>query len=258
MTPQKVDYDEIAPTYDLRYKHGDLPGISHALLEMAGQNKAETILEVGCGTGRWLADLQQISRGAFGLDRSLGMLRAAGQRDSQLYLTNGQAESLPFDDACFDFIYCVHALHHFEEQRIFLREARRVLKPAGWLAVIGMDPHVGPERWYIYQYFDGTYTTDLARFPPWDTLLVWMAAAGFTSLNQQTVEHIYKQYRGAQVFEDPFLQKESTSQLVLLSDQAYTAGIDRLRQAVAKAAASQEEITFSVDHDIVLVLGQAG
>jgi hypothetical protein len=35
----------------------------------------------------------------------------------------------------------------------FLDEARRVLRSGGRLMTIGLDPHLGIDRWYIYDYF---------------------------------------------------------------------------------------------------------
>ena len=144
------------------------------------------ILEVGCGTGKWLADLSASTLYAkasrvFGLDLSMGMLRQAHRREPPLRLTRGRAEQLPFPAATFDLVYCVNAIHHFDRPRAFISEACRLLRPGGRLAVIGMDPHGRRESWYVYRYFEGVYETDLRRFPSWADVAGWMATRAWPS-----------------------------------------------------------------------------
>jgi ubiquinone/menaquinone biosynthesis C-methylase UbiE len=59
----------------------------------------------------------------------------------------------------------VNAIHHFERLDLFIAEARRLLRPGGTLAVIGMDPHHGRDHWCVYDYFPEAKVTDLARYP---------------------------------------------------------------------------------------------
>ncbi len=61
----------------------------------------------------------------------------------------------PIPDASFHLVFCVNALHHFDQPRSFITEARRLLAPGGTLVIIGMDPHAGRDEWYVYQYFYG-------------------------------------------------------------------------------------------------------
>src|SRR5437660_25768 len=84
--------------------------------------------------------------------------------------------SLLLPDAGFDLIFCVNAFHHFPQPRVFICEARRLLRPGGALAITGMDPHAGRDRWYLYDYFVGTQDTDLRRFSSSGTILDWMVA----------------------------------------------------------------------------------
>lgn len=87
-----VNYDEIAATYDRGYAVDPLDDIAIALEELATGCGARRILEVGCGTGRWLESLTNLSGQAFGMDASMGMLKRAQERDSRLCLVCGRAE----------------------------------------------------------------------------------------------------------------------------------------------------------------------
>jgi ubiquinone/menaquinone biosynthesis C-methylase UbiE len=251
-----VNYDQIAPHYHARYAVGSrLPGIAAALHAIVQRIGAQAVLEVGCGTGRWLDELRPVVRNITGLDLSRGMLAQAQQSHTQLVC--GRATQLPFPPAAFDLIFCVNALHHFGQPDVFITQARQRLRPGGALAIANMDPHRGTERWYLYDYFAGTLETDLRRFPPSGALLDWMAQAGFESVEWRVVEKIKHELAGREVFADHFLQKHGTSQLTLLSDEAYAEGRRSIERAVAQAEARGETITFDVDLSLVMITGFA-
>jgi ubiquinone/menaquinone biosynthesis C-methylase UbiE len=251
-----VDYDRIAPSYNQRFIDGGMQGTATALRRLAQGTGAGRILEVGCGTGHWLATLGPVSGQLYGLDLSAGMLAQAGGQQATLALVRGRAGQLPFPEGCFDLVYCVNALHHFQQQRAFVFEARRLLRRGGLLAVAGMDPRVHRNRWYVYDYFDGTYETDLARFPSWGRVLDWMVAAGFEGVESRWVERIVDPKRGRAVLDDPFLRKDSCSQLALLSDEAYAAGLDRIEAALSSAEAAGETILFATDLLLAMIVGR--
>jgi SAM-dependent methyltransferase len=241
-----VNYDPIAPHYDVRYGVNELPGIAGLLRQTAaeaGEGHA-LALEVGCGTGHWLDVLSPHTSRIFGLDLSAGMLRQARRQAPDSPLSQGQAGQLPFASASFDLLNCVNALHHFPDPRAFIAESRRVLRPGGAWVNIGMDPRAGRDRWYLYDYFPGTLETDRQRFPSAGALVGWVKAAGFERAAWLTPERIFNVQRGRAVLDDPFLQKHGTSQLALLSDEAYQAGLARLRGALDAADAAAEVLEF--------------
>ena len=232
---KKVDYDQLAPTYDQRFASKRPSGVAHALQEFVVHQQSESILEVGCGTGHWLGHLAQLGPRCYGLDLSRGMLLQAQAHQTDLHLVQGSAPQLPFDDQAFDGVYCVNALHHFEKPESFVAEAYRLLRPDGWLAVIGSDPHDDRERWFGYDYFPGTYETDLARFPREKQLTRWIAQAGFRGFQRQVVERISKRHVDREVLSDPYLQQTACSQLALLSKAEFNAGLARLEEALTQA-----------------------
>jgi len=256
MAEARVNYDQIAPTYNQRYTVSQFAGIAMALRSLVRDVGAERVLEVGCGTGRWLAELQLVARQVYGIDLSLGMLQQARQRPQSLSLICGHASHLPFPDAGFDLIFCVNAFHHFPQPRVFISEARRLLRPGGALAITGMDPHAGRDRWYLYDYFVGTQDTDLRRFSSSGTILDWMVTAGFERVEWCVVEHIMGQHVGQAVLEDPILQKHGTSQLALLTDEAYAAGMARIKAALSEAETTRRTPVFPVDISLTMVTGR--
>ena len=265
MTERTVDYDRIAPGYNRRFAEGsEKVGLAAALLGLveavapAGGGDVARILEVGCGTGYWLASLHTASEQLYGLDLSAGMLAQARSREERLALARGRACHLPFAGACADLVYCVNAIHHFQRQRDFVFEARRLLRPGGTLVVAGMDPRAHRHRWYVYDYFAGTYETDLDRFPSWGTVTDWMVEAGFEQIEWQIVDRIQDDKVGRGIFSDPFLQKDACSQLALLTDKAYAAGLRRIATAVAEAEAGGAPIPFATDLSQAMLAGRVG
>jgi ubiquinone/menaquinone biosynthesis C-methylase UbiE len=250
-----VDYDRIAPSYNQRYGENRRSGTATALISLVCDLQAERVLEVGCGTGHWLAELKPHVPDVFGLDLSTGMLRQA-RETGPTGLVRGRGGMLGLAPDSLDLVYCVNAIHHFAQPRAFVAEARRLLRPGGVLAVIGMDPRAEPE-WYVFHYFDEVYETDLERFPSWGTIVDWMVASGFSDIACRVVDRYTDPKFGRAVLDDPFLKKDSCSQLALLSDDAYARGVRRIEAALDEAETAGIELVFQVDTELEMLTGCA-
>lgn len=252
----KLNYDQIASDYNQRYPDSQTWDRGQALLKLASQLKAKTILEVGSGTGFWLNMLHQVTPQLYGLDFSAGMISQARKQPAPIKLTRGTATQLPYQSGTFDLLYCVDAIHHFGDHRAFIAEAFRMLKKGGALAVLGHDPHeAGEDSWYIYNYFEGVYDTDLRRYPSGRSVMDWMKADGFQNISAQEVEKIVNIHVGDGVFNDPFIKQNATSQLALLSAEKYQLGLKRIREALEQARAGNERIVFRSQISVKMFLG---
>ncbi len=251
----RVDYDRIAPTYDRRYDDPEgegAAGIVGLLSAVMAERRPSSLLEVGCGSGYWLSEMCRTVPGVHGLDFSRGMLGKARERRQAFTLTRGTASCLPFRPGAFGVIFCVNALHHFDDPRRFVGEAARCLDREGTLVAIGMSPGTRRDRWYLYDYFPGTYETDVGRYPSPGSVTDWVLSAGFEVVESREAHRIRHDWVGRAVLGDPTLQKNGTSQLVLLSDEAYAAG----RRRIDRALESDEATVFPVDISLVAVLGK--
>ena len=227
-----TDYDSISSKYDRRYQGQEYPGTEHALFAFIGENSNVKVLEVGCGTGHWLKVLAKRTALLTGLDLSANMLQRAQQEAPESPLVRGRAEFLPYHAQSFDRLVCINAFHHFTDKLAFLVEARRVLRAHGGLISVGLDPHIGLDRWWVYEYFQETLVLDKQRYPSTEELRANMAKAGFLQCETSVAEHLMLQIPAHIALERGLLDQSYTSQLTILSQQEYQAGRDRLSQAM--------------------------
>ena len=239
-----TDYDSgIADRFDLRYSLYGYDGVRDTLLNFLGPQPVAA-LEVGCGTGHWLAEIgarltpSPDEKGPMlaGVDPSAPMLAQAAARSAKASakrprLVQARAEDLPWGDATFDRLFCVNALHHFSDRQKFFAEARRVLKPGGGLMTVGKDPHTDRDEWWVYEYFEETRAIDRERFARVRTLRGEIALAGFAWTESMEADHIEVVLAAADVLASGAADPKFTSQLTVLSPEEFSRGTDRLRQA---------------------------
>lgn len=119
-----------------RWNHNIQYGLE--LLELVPDSAADA-LDVGCGDGWMVRELSQRVPRVVGLDpdeASLDLARMHGNKSGVEYVP-GELLTSPFEPSSFDFITCVAALHHMDEQAGILRMAD-LLRPGGTLAIIGV------------------------------------------------------------------------------------------------------------------------
>jgi ubiquinone/menaquinone biosynthesis C-methylase UbiE len=113
-----------------------------------GDNKR--VLEVGCGRGGGAAFLVRRHRPAsyLGVDLSPQAVAwcRARHHEPGLSFAEGRADALPCDDAAMDVVLNVESSHCYPSMPDFLREVRRVLKPAGVFAYCDMRTVSGWEK----------------------------------------------------------------------------------------------------------------
>lgn len=120
----------------------DLPA---AVLDLPGLRGGETVADVGCGNGAYLAQLA--SRGhtgpVLGVDLSPGMLGAARRRAPRARVVAADAAALPLADGACDLALAAHMLYHAPDPRAAVRELRRITCDGGHvLVVLNGDDHL--------------------------------------------------------------------------------------------------------------------
>lgn len=96
------------------------------------------VLELGCGAAQWSIALTRRGARCVGLDASTRQLEHArrnlAQAGMEFPLVHSSAESVPFDDAAFDVVFCDHGAIGWSDPLVLVPEAARVLRPGGLLA----------------------------------------------------------------------------------------------------------------------------
>ena len=100
------------------------------VFDAAGMDRAKRVLEVGCGTGAILSDLQ-ISGTIHGLDLDPARLVEAAIHAPRVRLTCGDARRLPFPAGTFEITFCHYLLLWVNDPLQVLREMARVTRTGG-------------------------------------------------------------------------------------------------------------------------------
>jgi ubiquinone/menaquinone biosynthesis C-methylase UbiE len=227
---RRVDYDTIASRYDRRYEVNRFDGLEACVRDFAGQSDCRTLAEIGCGTGHWLRFFAEMRRdsSAAGLDLSTSMLREARRTAPSALLVRGTADRLPWADDSFDRVLCVNALHHFRNHPAVFAECARVLRPGGAFLTIGLDPHAGTDTWWIYEYFPAALVADRLRYPATATIRASLIAAGFQEPTTRIAQHIPAAVPFDEALAKGLVDRSSTSQLMVITDEEFATGNARL------------------------------
>ena len=102
-----------------------------------------TMLDIGCGGGATLQRLLKRSKDAqvYGIDISeesvtKAMKVNADVLDEQVFVTQGSAEKLPYEDGMFDLVTAVETVYFWPNLPDCLKEVYRVLKQGGKFAIM--------------------------------------------------------------------------------------------------------------------------
>jgi SAM-dependent methyltransferase len=151
-------FDRAAAFYDRT--RGFPPGVdrqvARGICRLAGLQPGDRLLELGVGTGRLALPLLAEGLAVWGIDLSRSMLEVLRAKPEgwRIGVVEGDVTALPFPARAFDAVLAVHVFHLVAGWQNGLREAARVLRPAGAF-LLGWGGHADPgsplaevrERW---------------------------------------------------------------------------------------------------------------
>lgn len=177
-------------------------GVDLLIVQATSPRAGERVLDLASGTGLpalTMASLVGPSGAVVALDRSAELLEVATEEAGRLGLANlevqeADAHDLPWPDASFDLVTCRYGLSWFDEPRVALAEARRVLRPGGRVCFVVN----GSPKQPMLNAFDGTVRRSLglqwpepdrpgtARHSRAGTLSDDLLAVGFADVRERT------------------------------------------------------------------------
>ena len=139
--PGKPWSDELAQWYADNFGEHPINGLA---VEAAGLTEAETVLDIGCGSGAAVrAAATILPQGkVIGLDPTPAMIRIAKEQTeahparSRIAFVEAGAEEMPIDDAGIDVVIAACSLHHWFDIPKGMSEVVRVLRPDGRFIVV--------------------------------------------------------------------------------------------------------------------------
>lgn len=148
--PVAEGYELWAPIYD----HAPNPLLAREerhLLPLFVDLHKKRILDLACGTGRWLERLMaQGAESGVGIDYSAAMLRVAGEKNSIAgRLARAACDNLPFRASVFDLAVCSFALGHIPDLESMVCELERVTKPGADVFVSDLHPEAYSRGWRV-------------------------------------------------------------------------------------------------------------
>jgi len=124
-------YPELYRVEDQHWWHRQKRQVIHQLIRQYAPKPGRT-LDVGCGAGKLLLELEQLGWQAEGVDT---VLSQGKRRGLTLKKANLQTQPLPYPANHFDLVICLDTLEHMSDDKRLAAEMARVAKPGGIMII---------------------------------------------------------------------------------------------------------------------------
>lgn len=135
-------YNEWSGTYDTDENlTRDLD--QEVIRSLLGDLRFDSILEMGCGTGKNTSFLSQIGRNIHAVDFSQGMIEKAREKvqaDNVQFSLMDITQPWEFESGAFDLVVCNLVLEHIQDLSHVFSEAARTLRPKGRFFINELHP----------------------------------------------------------------------------------------------------------------------
>ena len=166
-----------------------LPGSTEDAEDLAARHlrppaPGARLLDVGCGSGRFLLRAKSLGWDVYGIDPDPDAVAAA--RRSGLAIEQGALTDSTFPDGYFDAITLSHVIEHLHEPIATLRQCHRLLRPDGrlWIATPNLD---APGRGLFGESWRGLEPPRHLVIFTWRSLEQALREAGFRSRFERVV-----------------------------------------------------------------------
>lgn len=173
-------YDSVA---DLQRNVG-----AQLLHYLPAHTEGKTLLDLGCGTGSFSAQLAARGLDVIALDIAQGMLQFARQQQgSCAHWLCGDGEQLPLASNSLDVVFSSLAIQWCSDTPQLMRELARVLKPGGQALLCTLGPATLAELKHAWQQVD--HYVHVNRFAPLASLQQAAAQAQLACIAEREAVH---------------------------------------------------------------------
>jgi 2-polyprenyl-3-methyl-5-hydroxy-6-metoxy-1,4-benzoquinol methylase len=123
-----------------------------------------TLLDVGCGNGKYLLQMQQLGWSVKGVEfneKAVGLCRS-----NELDVFQGDLLQANFSSNCFDAITAHHLIEHLPNPVEVIAEMARILKPGGQLLIRTPNTNSLARSWFRNNWFADEVPRHLVLFNP--------------------------------------------------------------------------------------------
>lgn len=122
------------------------------------------LLEIGCGEGRGVGLLQDLVKSYSGIDKITEVVNKLSAKYQHASFVQSVIPPLDFPDQKFDSVISFQVIEHIKDDKRYLREISRVLKPGGvaLLTTPNVNKSLSRNPWHIREY-TAKELTDLCR-----------------------------------------------------------------------------------------------
>lgn len=219
------------------------------MLDSLGDLAGKRLLDVACGTGHLTAAATRRGADAEGIDFAATMVSKAADNYPGVGFSEGDAETLPYPNDCFDAVACSFGLLHLENPEKGVAEACRVIKNGGkYCFTVWCSPEQGGEFFNVVFSAVQTHGTLDVPLPPAPPMFRFadpeecasiLTEAGFSDVrfselpltwnadtSQEALDMIYKSVVRAPMILQA--QEESAREKI---EQAIIDGVERYRES---------------------------
>ena len=203
-----------------------------------------SVLDLGGGTGRFAGMLvETFDCPVHVVDPSGEMLKQGrARRLPRITFERASAERLPAADGAYDVIWMSNVFHHLEGKPAAFREVHRVLRPGGHLAVRNGTQET--DRAILWKrFFPETLAFDEGRIPERNDIQETATGQGFVLIKRRLVHQRFAE--SARDYAEK-IGARGLSSLIGIPDEAFTAGVQRLREWAA-AQPPDEPVNEPID-----------
>jgi ubiquinone/menaquinone biosynthesis C-methylase UbiE len=177
-------YDSIGRTYDTTRKAD--PDLTKCLVRQLNFMPGARYLDIGCGTGNYTVALQKLGARMYGLELTSTMLAKARLKSDRVRWVQGNAESLPFPDRCFDGAMGTFTIHHMKNPEHALVEVFGVIN-SGRCVIFTSDNSQSRGYW-LNEYFPIGMAAMHKQMPLAADIVRHLERAGFITITQEQWE----------------------------------------------------------------------